>query len=104
MTPMGIKMEPNQSDDLQHQLKIAPQLEEFVASTMVGPQEFKEADRRKMCIFMALANKSFHTYRAIFILLQNDSLLEDAAVLVRVLYESTLNATFLLHSDEHTID
>jgi hypothetical protein len=103
---MGIKMEPNPSlrDDLQHQLKIAPQLEEFVASTMVGPQEFKETDRRKMCIFMALANKSFHTYRAIFILLQNGSLLEDAAVLVRVLYESTLNATFLLHSDEHTID
>ena len=103
---MGIKIEPNQSlrNNLQHQLQIAPQLENFVATTMVGPQEFKGMDNRKASIFMALANKSFHTFRAIFILLQNGSLLEDSAVLVRVLYESTLTATFLLNGDERTVD
>jgi hypothetical protein len=46
---MGIKIEPNSSlrDDLQHQLRIAPQLEEFVESTMVGPQEFTTIDFRR---------------------------------------------------------
>ena len=103
---MGIKIEPNDAlrDDLRHQLQIAPQLENFVATTMVGAQDFKEMDNRKACIFMALANKSFHTFRAIFILLKDGSLLEDSAVLVRVLYESALTATFLLSSNEQTID
>jgi hypothetical protein len=103
---MGIKIEPTDAlrDDLRHQLQIAPQLENFVATTMVGPQEFKGIDNCKACIFIALANKSFHTFRAIFILLKDGSLLEDSAVLVRVLYESALTATFLLNSNEQTID
>jgi len=37
-------------------------------------------------------------------LLQNGTLLEDSAALVRVLYESAMTATFLLNSDEQTVD
>jgi hypothetical protein len=102
---MGIKIEPNDSlrDDLEYQLHIAPELENFVKTTMVGPQE-STIDRRKACIFMALASKSFTTFQAIVSLLQSRLFLEDAAVLVRVLYESTMTATFLLYSDERAVD
>ena len=103
---MGIKIEPNDAlrDDLEHQLRIAPELENFVRTTMVGPQESTTIDRRKACIFMALASKSFTTFRAIVTLLQTGSFLEDSAVLVRVLYESTMTATYLLYSDEQAVD
>jgi hypothetical protein len=103
---MGIKIEPNNTlrDDLDHQLRIAPELENFVKTTMVGPQESTTLDRRKACIFMALASKSFTTFRAIFSLLQKGSFLEDSAVLVRVLYESTMTATFMLDADEQAVD
>jgi hypothetical protein len=103
---MGIKIKPNDSlrDDLEHQLRIAPELEDFVKTTMVGPQESTTIDRRKACVFMALASKSFTTFRAVFSLLRAGSFLEDSAVLVRVLYESTMTATFLLYSDESVVD
>lgn len=103
---MGIKINPDLSlrDDLQHQLSIAPELEEFVATTMTGRQEFT-IDERRACIVMALASKSFMTFRSIFILLKTSSPLpEDAAALVRILYESTLTATFLLHADSKIVD
>jgi hypothetical protein len=92
---MGIKIEPNDAlrDDLRHQLQIAPQLENFVATTMVGPQEFKEMDNRKACIFMALANKSFHTFRAIFILLKDGSLLEDSTPRIHFLLTASRSPT-----------
>jgi hypothetical protein len=102
---MGIKIEPNDNlrGDLEHQLRIAPELENFVKTTMVGPQE-STIDRRKACIFMALASKSFTTFQAIVRLLQSGLFLEDVAVLVRVLYESTMTATFLLYSDDRAVD
>jgi uncharacterized protein DUF5677 len=103
---MGIKIEPNDAlrDDLEHQLRIAPELENFVKTTMVGLQESTTTDRRKACIFKALASKSFTTFRAIVTLLQTGSFLEDSAVLVRVWYESTMTATYLLYSDEQAVD
>jgi len=103
---MGIKIEPNYNlrDDLEHQLRIAPELENFVKTTMVGPQETTTIDRRKACIFMALASKSFTTFRAIVTLLRTGSFLEDSAVLVRVLYEATMTATFLLYSNDRAVD
>jgi len=103
---MGIKVTPNDSlcSNIEHQLRIAPELENFVATTIAGPQESTTIDRRKACIFMALANKSFTTFHAIFSLLRTGSCLEDAAVLVRVLYESTMTATFLLYADKRTVD
>jgi Family of unknown function (DUF5677) len=103
---MGIKVKPNDSlrGNIEHQLRIAPELENFVETTIVGPQESATIDRRKACIFMALANKSFTTFRAIFSLLQTGQCLEDAAVLVRVLYESTMTAAFLLYADEQAVN
>jgi hypothetical protein len=53
---------------------------------------------------MALANKSFTTFHAIFSLLQTGRCLEDAAALLRVLYESTMIAAFLLYADERAVD
>jgi len=102
---MGIKITPNDSlrDNLEHQLRIAPQLENFVATSMVGPQESTAIDPRKASIFMALADKSFTTFNAIVILLQK-GLYEDAAALVRILYESTMTATFLLYANEQEVD
>ncbi len=103
---MGIKITPNNSlrGNIEHQLRIAPELENFVATTIAGPQESTAIDRRKACIFMALASKSFTTFHAIFSLLQTGPCLEDAAALVRVLYESTMTAAFLLHADERAVD
>jgi hypothetical protein len=103
---MGIKVMPNDRlrTDIDHQLRIAPELENFVAATMVGPQHSTTIDRRKACIFMALASKSFTTFHAIFSLLQKGLCLEDAAALVRVLYESTMTAAFLLQADDRAVD
>lgn len=103
---MGIKVKPNDRlrSNIEHQLRIAPELEAFVTTTIVGPQESTTIDRRKACIFMALASKSFTTFHAIFSLLQSGRCLEDAAALVRVLYESTMTAAFLLYADERAVD
>jgi hypothetical protein len=103
---MGIKVEPNNSlrGNIEHQLRIAPELETFVTATIVGPQESPTIDRRKAYIFMALANKSFTTFHAIFSLLKSGRCLEDAAALVRVLYESTMTAAFLLYADVQAVD
>jgi hypothetical protein len=103
---MGIKVKPNDRlrCNIGHQLRIAPELENFVTTTIVGPQESTTIDRRKACIFMALASKSFTTFHAIFSLLQSGRCLEDAAALVRVLYESTMTAAFLLYADERAVD
>jgi hypothetical protein len=102
---MGIKVTPNDSlrDNLEHQLLIVPELEKFVATTMVGPQESPTIDPRKASIFMALTDKSFTTFHSIAILSQA-GLYEDAAALVRILYESTMTAAFLLYADEQQVD
>jgi hypothetical protein len=102
---MGIKLTPNDSlrDHLEHQLRIAQQLENFVATTTTGPQKSDTVDPRKASIFMALADKSFTTFHSIAIL-SKAGLYEDAASLVRILYESTMTAAFLLYADEQQVD
>jgi hypothetical protein len=102
---MGIKVTPNDSlrDNLEHQLRIAPEFEKFVATTVVGTQESTTIDPRKASIFMALADKSFTTFHSILILLQG-AIYEDAAALVRILYESTMTATFVLYANEQEVD
>jgi hypothetical protein len=102
---VGIKVTPNDGlrDNLEHQLRIASELENFVATTVAGPQESTTIDPRKASIFMALADKSFTTFHSIAILSQA-GLYEDVAALVRILYESTMTATFLLYADEQQVD
>jgi hypothetical protein len=102
---MGITITPNDElrHNFQHQLRIGPELEEFVATTLVGRQESSTIDRRKSATFMALADKSFTTFHSIVILLRA-RLFEDASALVRILYESTMTATFLLAADAREVD
>ena len=101
---MGLTIEPNKSlrDNIEHQVRIATELEQFVATTVAGPQEPTTLDPRKASIFMALADKSFTTFHSIVILSQA-GLFEDAAALVRILYESTMTAVFLLHADQQQV-
>jgi len=102
---MGIKVTPNDSlrDNREHQLLIARELENFVTTTVAGPQESTTIDRRKASIFMALADKSFTTFHSIVVLSQA-GLYEDASALVRIFYESTMTAAFLLYADSQQVD
>jgi hypothetical protein len=47
---------------------------------------------------MALADKSFVTFRAICHLLQDSLFVDDASALVRVQYECIVNALFVFYS------
>jgi hypothetical protein len=102
---VGIKITPNDvlRDNLKHQLLIAGELENFVTTTVVGPQESTTIDPRKASVFMALADKSFTTFHSI-VVLSHAGLYEDASALVRILYESTMTAAFLLYADEQQVD
>ena len=82
--------------NLSHQLRIAQKLTEFVDAKLVGWQNI--ADARKGFLLMALADKSFVTFRAICHLLQDSTFVDDASALVRVQYECIVNALFVFYS------
>jgi hypothetical protein len=89
-------MDPSLKLNLAHQLGIAQKLTEFVDANFLGWQNI--ADARKGCILMALADKSFITFRAIRHLLQDSLFVDDASALVRVQYECIVNALFVFYS------
>ena len=89
---MDSSLKPN----LAHELGIARKLTEFVDTNLLGWQNI--ADARKGCILMALADKSFVTFRAIRHLLQDSLFVDDASALVRVQYECIVNALFVFYS------
>ena len=89
-------MDPSLKLDLSHQLRIAERLTEFADVNFLGWQNISDA--RKGFIFMALADKSFITFRAIRHLLQDFLFVDDASALVRVQYECIVNAIFVFHS------
>ncbi|MGC2698621.1 MAG: DUF5677 domain-containing protein [Candidatus Acidiferrales bacterium] len=75
---------------------MAQKLTEFVDGNFLGWQNI--ADARKGSILMALADKSFVTFRAIRHLLQDSLFVDDASALVRVQYECIVNALFVSYS------
>jgi hypothetical protein len=89
-------MDPSLKLNLSHQLQIAQKLTEFVDANFIGWQ--KVADARKGLLLMALADKSFVTFRAIRHLLQESAFVDDASALVRVQYECIVNALFVFYS------
>jgi hypothetical protein len=89
-------MDPSLKLNLSHQLRIAQNLTEFVDANFIGWQNI--ADARKGLLLMALADKSFVTFRAIRHLLQDSPFVDDASALVRVQYESIVNALFVFYS------
>jgi hypothetical protein len=73
---MGLSLKLN----LAHQLRIAQRLTEFVDTNFLGWQNI--ADARKGYILMALADKSFVTFRAIHHLLKDSLFVDDASALM----------------------
>ena len=103
---MGIKVESNRAfrENLEHQLAVAKKLLKFVDTTMLGWQTPTHLDRRKAAILMALADKSFRTFETIHYLMETTIAVDDAGALLRILYESVLNAAFLLNADNQIVD
>jgi hypothetical protein len=84
------------------QLEIADKLLRFVETTTTEPQT--NLDPRRSCILMSLAAKTFATFQSVQALLKL-GMHEDAAALLRVMYESAMIATFLAHAaDDQTVD
>lgn len=105
---MEIKVEPNpdrsRRRNLPCQLEIADKLLRFVETTTTEPQTPSKLDPRRSCILMSLAAKSFATFQSVQALLKL-GMYEDASALVRIMYESTMIATFLAHAaDDQTVD
>jgi hypothetical protein len=75
---------------------MAQKLTEFVDANFLGWQNIDDA--RKGLLLMALADKSFVTFRAIRHLLQDSPFVDDASALVRVQYECIVNALFVFYS------
>src|SRR5690348_6119570 len=83
--------------DLDHQLQTAQKVLDFVDTHFLNWRNIPDA--RKGCILMALADKSFVTFRAIRHLLEDHLFADDASALVRVQYECIVNALFVFYSD-----
>lgn len=91
-----VRMDPSLKLNISHQLRIAQKISKFVEINFPGSQNI--ADVRKGTILMALADKSFVTFRAIRHLLQDSLFVDDASALVRVQYECIVNALFVFYS------
>ena len=88
--------QPKRTLDLDHQRAVAAELSTFANQVFEGTHTAETEFTRKDYVFFGLADKARVTFDAI-VLLCDQSLIDDAFILIRAMVEAVINGTYVQH-------